>query len=145
MKAYLEKEQWLYKERFVRCYMNQFLYFSEVTTSCIEGIYLVLKQWIRLSNIDIQELYQQTKKFQDLQVIEYTYKIGQSRDCLRSLNKEFFSRVNSIIYHYPLKIINNYLKEATSAILQAKKKGETLSLGDCKGNFTRVFGMPCKH
>jgi MULE transposase domain len=145
MRPYLNKEWWPYKERFVRCYTNRYEHFGEVTTSRMEGMHSVLKAWIRSSNVDVWELYHRTREFWESQVMEYTYKMGLSNDRLRELNKEFFAGVNGVIHRYPLEIINKHLKLANSAILEAKKTGELPSLGNCNGNFTRVFGMPCKH
>ncbi len=146
LKAYFEKEWWPFKERFIAYYTNKYTYFGELTTSRIEGSHSVIKGWLNTSQCNLYELYLRTKLCWDTQQNEYRWQMARSLSIPQLLSGEFFGSVRCIIHIYPLQeYIYKHLQEAKQAINEAKKKNQEPSLGICKGNFTIIFGMPCKH
>lgn len=139
MAAYLDKEWWPYRTRYVRAWTNEYAHFGEQTTSRIEGSHHSLKAWIETSQLDILSLFQQLLNFWTIQKDSYVKVMAESRTTPFQLTGPFWQSVVRVIHTYALFETRKIWSEVQQAIKENKQ------LGDCTGQYQKIYEMPCKH
>ena len=51
--SYLEQYQLVYREHFVKAWINQHRYYGVTTTSPLEGLHSIIKRWLATSTNDL--------------------------------------------------------------------------------------------
>jgi len=135
---YLAKT-WLSRgEMFIRCHVDEFLHFGNVTTSRLEGMHSVLKQALQTSYGDIGFVVSKFEKLMLLQNKVIFQSEGSDKIIRRpGFEKPFWARVIGHISTYALTKIRSLIIDLDITA--------TTRLNACTGSFTRAWGLPCPH
>ena len=136
---YIER-QWIpYKEKFISCFVNCYSHFGSTSTSRVEGNHHLLKEYVRLGNLDLLSVLNKLELMLANQRVELTKNI--ERDKLRVVLKfklNIFMLLLKNISIYALeKIYDQYVK----AVEIEKSEDDSI----CTQMFSKTYGLPCKH
>lgn len=133
------KNTWLcYKERFIRCYVDQHMHFGHRTTSRAEGSHWSIKQVLRLSTGDLTTVTRKMDTFFTRQFDQIATEFSKDR----RLQK----------HEYDIGIFKNLLghisDHALINVFEAYENLDTeINLEEtyCRCQLRVVYGMPCQH
>ncbi|KAF5230800.1 hypothetical protein FANTH_13693 [Fusarium anthophilum] len=127
----------LYKERFVKAWIDQYPHFDIKVTSRAEGIHRLIKSHMNHSLIDLFENYKIIKQVLVNQYAEL--EAAQSRQSASNpsirASRVIFGTIRGWVSHEALLLIEKQLE---------RLKGQE-ELPPCTGAFTRTMCLPCAH
>lgn len=129
-------ETWLdlYKERFVKAWVNQYLHFEQYVTSRCEGIHRLLKSHLKNSQSDLFEAWRIIKLVLSNQLAELEANQAQQHiNTPRILSGVLYSNIRGWISHQALRMV------------EAQRQRLLEEYPPCTGLFTRTLGLPCAH
>ena len=136
--SYLENTWLRYKERFVRCFVNQILHFGHTTTSRVEGSHWSIKHILRSSTGDLPTVTRKMETFLTRQFDEIASKFSKDR------------RIRKHPYDVPVfkDILDVVSGHAIRKLFDAYENlHEDIDLDDldCKCTLRTAYGIPCQH
>ena len=134
------KTKWLdpYKEKLIKAWVNQHPHFGNVVTSRAEGIHGLLKDYLRVSTLDLFEAWRQIKYALLNQLAEL--KANQAKQQIRlpiELSGPLYSIVRGWVSYEALRMVEEQRQLLT--------KTDPPYLPICTGSFSRSQGLPCSH
>ncbi|KAI9920835.1 hypothetical protein PsorP6_002092 [Peronosclerospora sorghi] len=134
---YLE-DTWLdsHKEHLVAAWTKDVLHFVHAVTSRVEGIHAYLKQWLGVSTLHMDEVYEKVVLAGNAQQREISRKISAERMQLPiRLKALFWGNVVRMISSYALYKVHDQYQ------LALKPSGPI----KCSGVLTSTMGLNCEH
>jgi hypothetical protein len=118
----------------VKAWVNQYLHFGNTTTSRVEVIYAVLKEYLKRLDLNIFEVWKTIKLALFNQLTEL--KSNQAKQQIRTpleLSRALYSSVYGWVSYEALRKVDEQRRLLVN------------KLPPYTGSFTRSFGLPCAH
>jgi len=123
-------------DKFVACYINEYLHFGSSSTSRVEGNHHIIKSYIRLGSMDLLVLLTRLTAMLANQTTELNAEIRRQQIIVsHHLKQDAFRHLHSKVSLFALGRLHEQLKH----VLDGQHTG------DCSGKFTKTWGLPCKH
>jgi hypothetical protein len=129
---------WLvWKEKLVSYWTDQYPHFGNKTTSRLEGLHAIMKQYIRVSTADLKGVFEKLQLFWDNQYRDLNQRLADQRNRrVHASSNEIFDQVRDIIHDKAIVLIWN-------EVSKLPENGPPTST--CSGYTGRVLGLPCQH
>ena len=133
------KSIWLipFKEKLVSAWVDQSPHFGNTTTSRVEGIYALLKSYLRRSTFDLFEAWKAIWLALVNQLSEL--QSNQAKQQIRTpleLDKTLYRAVQGWVSHEALRKVEEQRR---------LRERDPPPSSTCTGTFTRVYELPCLH
>ena len=129
---------WLpYKTRFVKCWVDRLMHFGTYVTSRCEGNHAMIKRFLGVANGDLLAVYKKLCLAIDTQHVELNQKMDSDKVNLPEKYKRcplMKRQLVGKVSRYALRLISKQLDLA-----------QDFFDDQCSGEFTRIWGLPCKH
>jgi len=142
--SYLEAEHHPKREEVAFAWTSEIRHFGHDVTSRIEGGHADIKKTLQKSTSDLLEVTTKIRnslrvKRQDFEQAFAAARFWTPMDVSPVRVPIFTKRLNSLVTPHGLRKVAHQYNQA--------KNGEfdVVTLGDCSGSFTRVFGLSLKH
>ncbi|TVY66378.1 PKS-NRPS hybrid synthetase [Fusarium oxysporum f. sp. cubense] len=129
-------ETWLdlYKDRFVKAWVDQHLHFNQFVTSRCEGIHQLIKSYLKTSQLNLFEAWRYIKLVVMNQLAELdSNRAKQQASFPLKLSGSIYGNIRGWISHEALRLVESQ----RSRLLH--------ELPSCTGTFNRTLGLPCAH
>lgn len=129
-------ETWLdlYKERFVKAWVDQYLHFEQYVTSRGEGIHELVKAYLKTSQLDLFEAWRVIKLVLINQLTELEANQAKQRTRIPiEISGALYSNIRGWISHEALRKVD------------VQRKRLLQEYPACTGTFARTLGLPCAH
>ncbi|KAJ3454861.1 hypothetical protein MRS44_013461 [Fusarium solani] len=129
-------ETWLdlYKERFVKAWVNQYLHFEQYVTSRCEGIHQLIKSHMKSSQVDLFEAWRIIKLVLSNQLSEL--EANQARQHISTP-----LRLSGVLYGN----IRGWISHEALQKVEAQRERLLQEHPACTRVFTKTLGLPCAH
>jgi hypothetical protein len=127
----------LWKEKLVRCWVDQHLHFGVLVTSPIEGCHSILKQYLQRSNRDLAGVFSRLELFW----------ASQQRGILQAVAQDQVRPKHNINIHIFAELIGHIHGYALRKLLQEVSKLPRVGTPnpECKCTIQGTMGLPCFH
>jgi hypothetical protein len=128
-----------WKEKIVSFWVDQYPHFGNTTTSRLEGLHAVMKQYIRVSTGDLKGVFHRLQLFWRNQDLNLKHRLADQRNRRpQFVSKELFNHLRDSIHDTAIALINTKLVKLSKDLLVPPKT-------ECSGYRRRAFGLPCQH
>lgn len=129
-------ETWLdlYKQKFVKVWVDQHLHFNQYVTSRCEGIHQLIKSYLKTSQLNLFDAWRHIKLVVMNQVAELeSNQARQQANFPLKLSGSLYGNIRGWISHEALRLVD----DQRARLLH--------DLPACTGTFNRTLGLPCAH
>jgi len=135
--AYIET-QWIpVKEKFVYCYTSSCMHIGTTSSSRVEGNHHVLKSYLAISKLNLLEVFNRISLMLSNQAAGLKAAIKKEQLMISHRHKiNLFSSLLGKVSQFALDLMLNQYNLA---------KVEESALAECSGQFSNIYGLPCKH
>lgn len=134
---YLTDTWLIYKEKFIRFWIQYTTHFGNLASSRSEGAHVQLKRELNGSNGDLSTVFTAVDRVINQQQDDIQDKI-ESDKCsipkIAAINR-LYDLIRGFISNYSIRLIHRQRELAL----------QIGPIGECTGYFTRSMGLPCKH
>jgi hypothetical protein len=129
-------ETWLdlYKERFIKPWVNQYTCFNQYVTSRCEGIHQLIKSYLKTSQVDLFETWRTIKLVLTNQLAELERnRAKQQISFPLKLSGVLYGNIRGWILHEALRMVDTHRERLLH------------KYPECTESFTKTLGLTCAH
>lgn len=128
-----------WKEKIVSFWVDQYPHFGNTTTSRLEGLHAVMKQYIRASTGDLKGVFHRLQLFWRNQDLNLKHRLADQRNRRpQFVSNELYNYLRDSIHDTAIAAINAELVKIPKDLVSPPKT-------ECSGYHRRAFGIPCQH